>query len=528
MSTNTTQRRPPAGLAGAARAGALGLVGAGAAAVAGLVLNVVVGRAFGTTGAGLFYVVVGLVTVIATVSKLGADTGLVWALSRATALGRQRDARLTLRTALLPCLATSAAAAVALLVLAPQVARWTAADHADEVTTLLRTAAPFLLLGAPVAVLAAALRGAGDLKGFTAVQNLLVPGLRPLLVVAAAGAGAGLLGAVVAWNATLVIGLTVAVLLVARRVRTLERSAPGGAQQRPAPDVRREFWGFSAPRSVSALLEVVVVWADVLIVAALASPAEAGVYAAASRFITTGTLVEAALRLALAPRLSAMLATGDLTGASELRTEATRWLVLGSWPLYLCLGLYGPEVLSVFGEGFASGAPALAVLAGAMLVAMAVGNSQTVLLMSGLSRTQMVVKLVTVTICLGLDVVLVPRWGMTGAAVAWAVAVVVDALVVLALVRWKVGLSTPARGVLLAAAVPLLAFTPLGAAHALWFRGHGSALAAAVAAALGAVLYGGALWLGRHRLGLVDLVAALRPAGRSSSVKSPRSAPSDL
>lgn len=513
LTAGAATERPAGGdLARAARAGFVGLLGSGAAAVAGLLLNVVVGHAFGPVGSGLFFVVVALLTVVGTVTKLGADTGLVWALSRAAALGRRTEVGRVLRIALVPPIVVSAVAAVALLVLAGPLAELVGAGDPAEVARLLRLSAPFVLVAAPVAVLAAGLRGMGSVVQYTSVQNLVVPGLRPFAVAVAAGVGSGLAGAVVAWNAPLVIGVAVAAVLVVRRSRQLSHTHPGDEPARSHRVLTAEFWRFSGARSVAAVMEVVVVWADVLIVAALASPRDAGIYAAASRFITTGTLAEAALRVALGPQLSRLLALGLLVEASRLRATATLWLVLLSWPLYLCLALYSPQVLAVFGPGFSEGAGALSLLAVAMLVVMAAGNSQTVLLMSGRSLWQMVDKTVVVVLNIGLNLWLVPSMGMMGAAVAWSTTVVVDALVVLAQVRWGIGLKTPAGVLAPAVAVSLVAFVPLGLLARWWAPGNPAWAAAAVSASCAA--FAALVWRCRRRLELGALAQAVRrPAG---------------
>jgi O-antigen/teichoic acid export membrane protein len=216
--------------------------------------------------------------------------------------------------------------------------------------------------------------------------------------------------------------------------------------------------------------------------------------------------------------MSRFLAIGALQEASRLRAAATQWLVLLSWPLYLVLALYGPLVLSLFGPGFDAGSGALRVLAVAMLIVMAVGNSQTVLLMSGRSLWQLAVKASAAVLCIALDLWLIPAAGMEGAAVAWAVAVVVDAVAVLALVRWGVGLRTPIRAVVPAAAVSLVAFVPIGVVVPLT-AGTG-VLPSGIGLALSVALFCLLTFRTRARLDLQPLRHALfRPGNRTRALE---------
>ena len=232
-------------LKGAARNGMLALLGSAIAAVAGLALNVVIGRGLGASASGIFFVVVAVLTVVSTITKLGADTGLVWAISRARALGREGDVRQFVTTAIWPAVVAGTLCGAVIFALAeplaglltgsggdPQVV----ARTAEQTEHLLRLAAPFLIVAAPCFVLAAGVRGTGDIVGYTGVQNILVPGLRPLLAGAGIAAGLGLSAAVLTWNVTFVLGTAVAAWLVVRRTRELELAHPG-AERRPKAEI---------------------------------------------------------------------------------------------------------------------------------------------------------------------------------------------------------------------------------------------------------------------------------------------------
>lgn len=433
------------------QSGVISLVGFGLAAVFGFLLTVVVGRGLGPAGAGSFFTTVAVATVAGTVVKLGADTGLVWAVPRAVALGREADVRPTVRLALLPVAVLSSLAAGFVFLAAPELAEVVSDGSAPETETLLRLVVPFLVLAPAMALVIACLRGLGDVVPYALLQNVAVPGLRALLALAVVLTGGGVLGVTLAWVVPVVLVTLIATLLLRRRLRRLEGDVPAT----PVARLRVDFWRFSVMRSMAAVFEVVLVWSDVLLVAALASPAEAGIYAAASRFITTGTLVEAAMRVTLAPRVSSLFAVGDLTAAARLHGLATSWIVALSWPLYLVLGVFSPLMLGLFGAEFRSGAGAMTVLATAMLAATATGNSQTMLLMSGRSAWQLIDKLGAVLVNLALCALLIPRYGMLGAAWAWALTIVLDSAVVWLQVRHLVGLRIELRtvGTVMAAAL---------------------------------------------------------------------------
>ena len=78
-------------LSNVARGGALGIAGGIAFGVFGFVLLLVVSHGLGATLAGIFFEAVALFMIFTRIAQIGADVGMVRAMSRLVALGRQHD-----------------------------------------------------------------------------------------------------------------------------------------------------------------------------------------------------------------------------------------------------------------------------------------------------------------------------------------------------------------------------------------------------------------------------------------------------
>ncbi|TCP56498.1 O-antigen/teichoic acid export membrane protein [Tamaricihabitans halophyticus] len=479
------------------RAGLLSLVGGATGAVFGLILALVVGRGLGPEGTGYFFQTVALFMILANVLELGADTGLVREMSRQLTLGQQADLRRTVFVAVLPVLIVGVLATVLLWVLAPWLATLLAEPAASETMTgLIRYTAPFVLPASLVAVLLGGSRGLSTVLPFVTVYNIGLPVARVVFVLVALWSGIGLLGVTQAWAWPFVLAVLVAAVVLARRLAVA--SATVDREPRPFGVLARQFWSFSAPRGVAAALEILLAWADVLLVGALLGPVPAGVYAVASRAVRAGLLVDTAMRMAVSARMSALLAAGELGAARELLAAATKVLILLSWPLYLTLALFAAPVLELFGSGFGAGALAAALLSGAMMVLTASSVLQTALLMGGRSRWQMNNKVAAVVVNLGANLALLPTIGIAGGGLAWLLTIAVDT----ALAGWQVhrliGVRLPGTGLLLpitvvAGTVVLPAILVLGLFGA-------TLLALGVHLAVALPLFGTACWLLRSRL----------------------------
>nr|WP_276607356.1 polysaccharide biosynthesis C-terminal domain-containing protein [Kocuria sediminis] len=66
------------------------------------------------------------------------------------------------------------------------------------------------------------------------------------------------------------------------------------------------------------------------------------------------------------------------------------------------------------------------VIASAMLLAVSAGGVQSLLLMAGRSRWQLMNKSTALAVAVALNLWLIPQWGLVGAATAWAASVLTD------------------------------------------------------------------------------------------------------
>ncbi|MGN6611757.1 MAG: oligosaccharide flippase family protein [Angustibacter sp.] len=505
----------PRDLSAAAQGSAAAFAGAVVAAVGGFALTFVVARSLGSAGSGIFFQAVAVFTLLTSVVLAGSDTGLLRAISRSLALGRGHEVRGTLAVALLPVTLASTCCSLLLWWLAPEVAGLI--NHGSvsgTAVTSLRAVAAFLVFGTLCTALTQATRGFGALRPYLLVQNLLLPVGRPVLVLLGALTGLGAAAAPLLWAVPLLPGALVAAVVVRNRLRGVESRArrDGEPSSRPWPVLAREFWAFSSWRGLAAVVDLSLVWLDVLLVSALVGATASGIYATASRFVISGTLVMQAMRLAIAPQLSAMLARSEHDRAARLYRVATLWIVVTSWPLYLFMAIWAPLLLSVFGDGFRAGASCLTMLSLGMLLSLWTGNVGTVLLMGGRSSWVLLDKVAALAVNVTLNLLLVPRMGIEGAALAWVAAIAVDNLAASAQVRFGTGLRGYDRWSWFACGLAVLVFGVPGLA-ARWALGSGLGVAL-LTTTLSAAVYGLALWRWRAALELHELARLPRSVRR--------------
>ena len=102
---------------------------------------------------------------------------------------------------------------------------------------------------------------------------------------------------------------------------------------------------------------------------------------------------------------------------------ATRWSLLLSAPIFLLFLVEGEEMMRVFGPQFVLGATPLIVLSAGHLMSAAAGGAGHMLIMSERQNLKMVGDLLSAVLNLTLNALLIPRWGLMGAATATSISI---------------------------------------------------------------------------------------------------------
>ncbi|SEG46873.1 Membrane protein involved in the export of O-antigen and teichoic acid [Thermomonospora echinospora] len=501
-----------------ARGGALNLAGAMSAGVLGLALIFIVAHGHDQATAGAFFAATSLFIILGAAAGLGSDAGLLRWLPRHLALGDHVAARRVLPIALIPVTVLAVVAAAGLALAAPTLAAVLGADDPGQVTVMLRVLAAFLPLAVVQDTLLAATRGHGTMRPTVLIDKMFrqiaqVGGV--LVVPLASGHPAAL---AFAWALPYLPGLLAAALWY----RRLAAAGPaGGGDSASVRGLAGDFWRYTAPRAVGYICQQALQRADIVLMAALSSPRDAAVYTAATRFIVIGQLGTQAVQNVMQPAVSRLLALEDRAGAQRIFAVATTWTVVLTWPVHLTVAVGAPVYMSTFGSEYAdAGQWPTVILATAMLLATATGPLDVMLLMAGHSGLSLANNAAALAVNIALNLVLIPELGPTGAATAWAAAIVTRNLLGMVQVRRLLAMSPRGAGMPLAVLAAVLAFGIVPLAARAVFGANPAGLA--IGLIPGVCGYLVLLWVGRDRLALTAF-AALLPGRRGGG----RTVPSD-
>lgn len=155
---------------------------------------------------------------------------------------------------------------------------------------------------------------------------------------------------------------------------------------------------------------------DSLLLGLLRSPAEAGFFSVAARIALFVLFVMNAVQLAAAPRVAA--ARGDRLRTRSIVRRVNLLSVLAGVFVAAVFLAAAEVLLALFGAEFVAAAPALRILVLAQLINVLTGPTGVLLSMTGQERTYAILLACGLGLQVLMSLWLIPRFGLTGAAVA--------------------------------------------------------------------------------------------------------------
>ncbi|MDF1608026.1 lipopolysaccharide biosynthesis protein [Hoeflea sp. YIM 152468] len=180
--------------------------------------------------------------------------------------------------------------------------------------------------------------------------------------------------------------------------------------------------------------------ADVIIVGLYLPPEKVAVYFAAAKTMALVHFVYFAVKAAAAQRFSALISGADRNALAVFARQTVRWTF---WPSLLVGALVitaGPFLLSLFGPAFQEGHLIMVVLFAGIIAKAMIGPGEVLLTMAGELRICAMIYAMALAANLGLNVVLIPVWGLLGAATATATAMAIEAGLLHLVIRRRLGI----------------------------------------------------------------------------------------
>ena len=381
------------------------------------IITLLLARILGVQDYGLYVLSISAVTLFAGVAYLGLDQALV----RYVAILSSRKDSAGLRGALQVGFGVSAVAGAVMGAALYLGAAAIAEGLFDEprLTPLLRVLAvvlPFLVISN---LLAATARGFRRMD-YSAFAEQVVQSVARMVLLGAFA----LVGTLDVFVAAILFGVsdvaaTITLIILLNKLLPIRTVFQRGARRDVKPIV-----GFAFPMWLSGLLLQFRRSILTLTLGGLSSVASVSIFAIAARVNDVGHTVLGSITIAVRPIVAQLHDREDQRGLSHLYRTTTRWTFTLNLPFFLVMVLYPAALLSLFGETFARGAPALTIMAIAELVNAATGVCQAMIDMTGRAKLKLANSILWTITLVASSAVLIPLWGVVGAATAMLISTV--------------------------------------------------------------------------------------------------------
>lgn len=374
-----------------------------------LVVTVLLTRFLGAERYGLYNVALSAATLASGIALLGLDTALV----RYVALyaNRRDETRLwsSLQIAIGISMTLSVLMSVLLFALAELIAVNVFHDAAlAPVLQLISFIVPFLGLSD---LLAGATRGFKHMEDMVIAQNFAQPLVRVILIVIFAFAGLTIAEAVIIYGVADFVASLVLVFFLNRRFSLMR---PLGV----SPRIAGAVLGYSLPMWLSDMITASRGNIQTLLLGSLNTVFTVGIFSVANQLNLFADLVQTSVTTAVRPIIVEVHDHHNREQMGKLYQTVSKWLFAFNFPVFLTIVLFPSQILSIFGKSFTAGATALVLLSWASVIDAVTGMCGAILDMTGYTKLKLINAILRLGAVLLLSGLLIPAYGMVGAAIA--------------------------------------------------------------------------------------------------------------
>ncbi len=395
----------------------------------GFVFNVILARMLGAQGAGIYYLALAITGIGALISTVGIPDALLRFIAAHATHGEWDKVAEVYRQGVRISTGAAIACTALLVVIAPWLSKSVFGDPALAVP--LRIMALAVLPMTLITLHGMALKSLKRVLTGTFVEGFGISLISlPLLVVL--GRFLGVDGAVLAY-------VLAALVVFLAGVHFWRRATPHLKGLRGSFETRL-LLVTSLPMLWIEAMDVVVQQTGILLLGVWASTEDVGIYGAVGRLVIVMTFVFSTVKSVVSPRFAELYARGDEGAIGALARETSAFLILFAIPVLVPLLIVPGWVLSLFGPGFTAGSTALAIFAVGHFIRVILSPSSYLLMMTGHEKLLRNTVVACGVLNVALSIVLIPRYGMVGAAASTSFTFALMGVIATVLVRWKLSI----------------------------------------------------------------------------------------
>lgn len=288
------------------------------------------------------------------------------------------------------------------------------AFHDPSVAPVIRVFSVALPFAALVRLTVGSVQGMQRSLPKVVIQHLTLPITRFVLIAGVLAFGLGAVAAAWAYGFAYITAGTLGLYYLVRHTPLFD-------DVEPAP-MRRELLAFSAPLMITAAMLQILSHIDTFFLGYFESTGAVGIYNVVYPLGQLLTVVLSVFGFMVMPAISSLDAEASVGEMRRTYQVTSKWILLATLPIFLVVALFPEMVLKLtFGREYVSGALALSILSIGFFTHAIVGPNGNALTSVGRTRTIMYDNIAVAVTNIGLNLLLIPQYGIVGAAIATSV-----------------------------------------------------------------------------------------------------------
>ena len=369
---------------------------------------------------GLFSLGLTIVEILAIIGVFGLASGVTRFIPYYHIKNRDDKVKYTIRFSLKFSLILSAILATVLFLLSDQIACLVFKD--DRLKVILQIfsiALPFYTING---IIPSIFRGFGNAKYRVLTEDIMSRIIKISAFILFVYFGYLLYGALAAFAVGTILTLGISLYLVQKKLFPIF----GSNIKTKDVSVGGELLSFSWPLLIGSFSYIFYTQTDRILLGFFKTSEDIGIYTVGSQISHLLTFVVPSFAFLFLPVMSELYSKKKIHDFAHLYKSTTRWIFLITLPLFLFF-LFFPEeiILLLFGSSYVSGATVLRILALAFFVSASVGLTWDTLLAMGKTKFVMITQGTGAVTNIALNVLLIPPFGIEGAAIGTACGIII-------------------------------------------------------------------------------------------------------
>jgi O-antigen/teichoic acid export membrane protein len=198
---------------------------------------------------------------------------------------------------------------------------------------------------------------------------------------------------------------------------------------------------YSFPVLISDILRFVKIWIGAFLLGVFLGQKEVGIFSISLKLASVAGIFTYAISSAVMPKFGEYFGKNDFQSIQRLLHFSGKVIFWVSFPVILLIIIVSFPILNILGKDFHLGFPALLILSAAQVIEVISGTANYLLQMVYKQKIYFVIISISTIFLVVLSLILIPLWGINGAALAYSLGMFVQVLLLLIYIRKFLNLS---------------------------------------------------------------------------------------